>query len=271
MNAPLGAAVPGQAGALLAELGDRAELHDLYDEVGAPIYHAMAGSETIEVRELVGELRSTQGAILELAAGSGRLTLPLLTLGRDLVALEKAPGMIRLLQERLQNLPVTRRDRCTVVAGDMSDFDLDQPFGAIVLGATSISLLDATGRTGLYRSVRRHLAPGGKFLLTAVNVPGFGDATTEHTLDIDAPDGTRYRMYEHWTKGADVRTVTIFPRPLRPAESPITVCTTQIGVFPIAQLEAEMNEAGLVLTDRQPLPPTGTHHHDVLLVAEVAA
>lgn len=44
MSADLRAAVPGQAGALLAELGDKAELHDLYDEAGASVYHAIAGS-----------------------------------------------------------------------------------------------------------------------------------------------------------------------------------------------------------------------------------
>ncbi|MEU9130419.1 daptide-type RiPP biosynthesis methyltransferase [Kitasatospora sp. NPDC048540] len=265
------AAVPGRAGALLAELGDRAELHDLYDEAGAPVYHAIAGSSPLEVRELVAALRSTSGAVLELAAGSGRLTMPLLTLGRELTALELAPGMIRILEERLRAVPAARRDRCTVVPGDMSSFELGREFGAVVLGATSVSLLDATGRAGLYRCVRRHLAPGGKFLLTAVDVTDFGSATTEQVMDVDCADGTRFRMYEHWTEGADARTVTVFPHPLDTAELPITVCTTRIGVFPVAQLEAELALAGLVLTQRRSLPATGSHHHDVLLVAEVAA
>ncbi|WP_371494515.1 class I SAM-dependent methyltransferase [Kitasatospora sp. NBC_00374] len=271
MSADLRAAVPGQAGALLAELGDKAELHDLYDEAGASVYHAIAGSSPLEVRELVGAVRSTVGPILELAAGSGRLTMPLLTLGRELAALELAPGMIRILQERLRTVPVARRSRCTVVPGDMSAFDLGREFGAIVLGATSVSLLDATGRAGLYRCVRRHLAPGGKFLLTAVDVQDFGSSTTEQVMDVDGADGTRFRMYEHWTEDAEVRTVTVFPHPLETAEPPITVCTTRIGVFPVAQLEAELAHAGLKLTDCQPLPPTGSDHHDVLLVAEVAA
>ncbi|GAA2250705.1 hypothetical protein GCM10010430_36970 [Kitasatospora cystarginea] len=270
MSAQLRAAVPGQAGALLAELGDKAVVHDLYDEVGALVYHAIAGDDTFEVRELVGSLRSTTGPILELAAGSGRLTLPLLTLGCELVALELAPGMIRLLEQRLRTVPASRSDRCTVVAGDMSDFDLGRTFGAIVLGTTSISLLDAAGRAGLYRCVRRHLAPGGRFLLTAVDVPGFGCSTTEQVLDVDCADGTRLRMHEHWTEGADVRTVTIFPRPLETAEPPITVCTTRIGVFPATQLETELAAAGLLVTTRQALPATASHHHDVLLVAEVA-
>ncbi|MFJ1708374.1 daptide-type RiPP biosynthesis methyltransferase [Kitasatospora sp. NPDC088346] len=263
--------VPGRAGALLAELGDRAVLHDLYDEEGAPVYHAIAGSSPLEVRELVGALRPTVGPILELAAGSGRLTMPLLTLGRELTALELAPGMIRILTERLRAVPAARRDRCTVVPGDMSDFDLDRTFGAVVLGATSVSLLDAPGRAGLYRCVRRHLAPGGRFLLTAVDVADFGSSTTEQVMDVDGSDGTRYRLYEHWTEGADVRTVTVFPQPLEAAAPAITVCTTRIGVLPVAQLETELAHAGMILTDRRPLPPTGGRHHDVLLVAEVAA
>ncbi|WP_354639239.1 daptide-type RiPP biosynthesis methyltransferase [Kitasatospora camelliae] len=265
------ATLPGRAGALLAELGDTAELHDLYDEAGAPVYHAIAGTSPLEVRELVAAARSTTGPVLELAAGSGRLTMPLLTLGREVTALELAPAMIRILEERLRTVPATRRSRCTVVAGDMSDFDLGREFGAIVLGATSVSLLDAAGRAGLYRCVRRHLAPGGRFLLTAVEVADFGTSTSEQVIEVDAPDGTGFRMYEHWTEGADVRTVTVFPHPLESAVPPITVCTTRIGVLPVARLEAELTDAGLVLTDRRPLPPTDHQHHDVLLVAEVAA
>lgn len=72
------AAVPGLAGEILAGYGDRVHVHDLYDEAGASVYHDLAAADTSEIRELTRAVRAVPGPVLELAAGSGRLTLPCL-------------------------------------------------------------------------------------------------------------------------------------------------------------------------------------------------
>ncbi|MER7411777.1 class I SAM-dependent methyltransferase [Streptomyces sp. NHF165] len=287
-SAPARHTVPGSAGLRLAALGDRAVLHDLYDETGSAVYHDLSAQDTLEVRELLGRVRTVPGPVLELAAGSGRLTFPLLALGRDVTALELSSGMLALLRQRLDEAPARIRNRCTTVHGDMSDFRLEGTFGAVVLGTTSISLLDAAGRAGLYEAVRGHLAPGGRFLLSTVERPADeaegtdgsdgtdgadgteGADDTEVVLDVVGASGRGYRMHEHWPAGADARVITVFPAE-EPASGTVPVATSTVGVLPVARLTAELAAHGLTVTARYPLPSGGWRHRDVLLEAEVAA
>ncbi|MEY9997759.1 SAM-dependent methyltransferase [Streptomyces sp. V4I8] len=265
---PNGLAIPGRAGALLAELGDRVVRCDLYDEVGAPVYHDLVGKETYEVRELLTLLRAIPGSVLDLAAGSGRLTMPLLASRRDVTALELSGSMLKLLAARLDAAPAALRNRCTTVQADMSDFTLDREFGAVVLGTTSISLLNASGRQGLYESVRAHLAPGGRFLLSTVALESSDTAPAETEVEFTGSD-RGYRLFEYWTAGAESRTVTIFPAVIE--EGPVEVCTTSIRVLSAELLEEELRSSGFAVRSRHMLPDPGARHHNVLLEAEAAA
>ncbi|MFI2431568.1 daptide-type RiPP biosynthesis methyltransferase [Streptomyces sp. NPDC018693] len=260
--------VPGRAGELLASLGERAVLCDLYDGVGASVYHDLAGTGTHEVRELLALVRRVPGPVLDLAAGSGRLTLPLLSLGREVTALELSSCMLELLDERLAAVPPAVRERCLPVRADMSGFDLGRRFGAIVLGTTTVSLLDTEGRVGLYRAVREHLEPGGRFLLSTVDMTATEAGPAEVDMEIVTGSGRAYRLFEHWPPGSGSRTVTLFPAVIGD-EGPVEVCTTTIGVLPVELLEAELAAAGFSVLSRHPLPAVGERHHDVLLETEV--
>ncbi|WP_037678349.1 daptide-type RiPP biosynthesis methyltransferase [Streptomyces griseus] len=267
MTTTQAAAAPGLAGRILAGYGDRVSVHDLYDEAGASVYHDLAAIDTTEIRELLRSVRAVPGPVLELAAGSGRLTLPLLALGREVTALELKESMVTLLQERLTEAPAGIGGRCTVVRGDMSAFELGSTFAVVVLGTTSISLLDAEGRAGLYAAVRTHLRPGGRFLFSTVDVTG----ADEDDLDLEAvgASGRRYRMIEHWRAGQEVRKVTILPAEREtPQDGPVLALTTSIRVLPPDDLARELASAGLRVVARHPLPAASPRHTGVLLEAE---
>ncbi|MFD6421998.1 daptide-type RiPP biosynthesis methyltransferase [Streptomyces sp. NPDC060198] len=262
----------GLAGEVLAEYGDRVVLHDLYDAVGAPVYHDLAAADTSEIREVLRVARAMTGPVLELASGSGRLTMPLLALGREVTALELKAEMLDLLRERLAAAPAGVRARCVPVQGDMAAFDLGRAFGLVVLGTTSVSLLDDEGRAGLFAAVRAHLAPGGKFLFSTVDMvePEDGSAlATDLDIEGQGASGRRYRMIEHWPEGAPARRVTILPPAAEArAADRIEVLTTSIRVLPALALERELADAGLRITARHTLPASGPRHRDVLLEAE---
>ena len=260
--------IPGRAGARLAELGERARVSDLYGENGAAIYHRVAVSDAVEVRELLALARRTDGPILDLAAGSGRITMPLLTLGRSVTALELSTPMLDLLRAQADRLPGRVAERLTVVQGDMSAFTLPVRFGAIVLGITSIGLLDEPGRQGLYRCVRGHLAPGGSFLVTLVS-PDADAADVDPDLAFDIGDGTV--MYSHALPGAPVRHVTVIRE--HPGQDVVDVCTSQVHEITAAQLSAELDVAGLAITRTVPLVGKGMpgHVHEVFEVHPTSA
>ncbi|MFE2927184.1 daptide-type RiPP biosynthesis methyltransferase [Streptomyces goshikiensis] len=251
----------------IAELGDRARVCGLYDALGAPLYHDLATYDDPETRALLTAVRATPGPVLDLAAGSGRFTLPLLATGREVTALDLSADMLALLGTQLDRAPASMRGRCTVVQDDMSRFALGRTFPHILLGTTSLSLLDQDGRMGLYRSVLAHLSEGGRFLLTVLE-RGDSDDPDETAAEVTGAGGTVYELYEHWPAGADSRTVTLLPAALPQDDSPVTVCTDRVAVLDLPRLEEELAVSGLSITSRRLLSPPGERHRVTLLTTE---
>lgn len=263
--------IVGRAADHVAALGSRAVVRDLYDESGSRVYHALAASDRFEIRELLRVVRPLDGPILDLAAGAGRLTVPLLALARPVTALELSPPMVRLLEQELQRLPAARRERCRVVEGDMSRFDLGERYGAVVLGTSSISLLDGDGRAGLYDCVKAHLAPAGRFVVSTIGLAEQDDGV-DAEIALDSPAAGGIRIYEHWPPGATARTVTIVSLAEPDDGGPVGVWTTTIGVLDPDALGEELARAGFAIVRRLPVPsPFGGRHADVVLELEVVA
>jgi SAM-dependent methyltransferase len=103
--------------------------------------------------------------MLELACGTGRLTLPLARLGlvEELVALDKSAAFLERLRSRLSGEPIT------VVESDMRAPEVDGPFDLIVVPFNSLAYLTSReSRIACLRSVRSLLAPRGRFAFDLV-------------------------------------------------------------------------------------------------------
>ncbi len=245
-------AAPGPlAAAAIAALGAGATVCDLYGAQGAPVYHDIAGRDTHEVREILAAIASFPGEVLDLAAGSGRLTLPMLALGRTVTAVDLSADMLDLLNRRLAAAPASWRERCTVVRADLRTFELGRRFPSIVLGTTSISLLDRSGRSRLAERVRRHLAPGGAFVLTTVDLDPATDGTGELELRVQGASGATYRMFESVDTDRAHRRISILPDH-QPDSALAFVCMSTIALLPAEQLIAEFEADGLRLRRRRP-------------------
>ncbi len=238
--------------------------HDVYDEVGSLIYDDLAQGDRHEVPEIARLLRECRGPVLELAAGSGRITLPLLMLGLDVVALDSSPSMLRRLESRLEDVPLRVQRRCHTVTADMSSFLLDQRFDAVVLGTTSVSLLDDGGRRAMIRQVARHLLPGGRFLVSTVQRTQAAEGSTEL---LTGASGRHYALHETWPDGQC--TIVIVPESA-PGE-PLQVCTSQLRVLDPDVLIAELSNSGFHLTAAHRMAPAGQGRDGVLIEAQMAA
>lgn len=238
--------LPGSLGEAVAEMGDRVRVHDLYDEHGARAYDDSTHLHPSEIRVLRRVLRQHPGPVLELAAGSGRLTLPMLTMERDVTALELTGSMIDLLHENVRALPEQAQARMTVHQGDMTDFELATSFSVAVIGAASISILDAEGRAQLFHAVRRHLSPGGVLLFSIVIPLEEEDGDVDVVMDLTGRSGARYRVHEHRWAGAVERLVGVYPLDA-PADGPVPVCVGTHRVLELEPVLREVVDAGLVV------------------------
>lgn len=106
------------------------------------------------------------GPVLELGAGTGRITLPLARAGHEVTALDLNPCMLDLLGAKLAEEPAEVAQRVTLVEGDMAAFDLGRQFRLVLTPFRGFQhLLEAAQQRGCLDCVARHLAPGGLFVL----------------------------------------------------------------------------------------------------------
>ncbi len=96
---------------------------------------------------------ATGATILELGAGAGRVTRPLLALGHPVVAVDESAEML----DRIRGAECVR--------ADITELDLGRRFGAVVLGSHLINAPDTQLRQAFLRACARHVAADGVVLI----------------------------------------------------------------------------------------------------------
>jgi SAM-dependent methyltransferase len=150
------------------ERGSRA----LYER---PLYYDQAyRRHTQDLAFYVGLARRAKGPVLELGAGTGRVTLALARAGVSVVGLDQSRDMLRQAQERVAREPRAVRERIELRAGDLRSVRLRRRF-ALVIAPFNLFMHLYTRRDlerGL-STVRAHLLPRGRFGLDVL-VPDLG-------------------------------------------------------------------------------------------------
>jgi SAM-dependent methyltransferase len=99
-----------------------------------------------------------RGPILDVGAGTGRVTLDLAAGGHEVVALDIDAELLAELQRRA----AARGLAVETVVADAGDFELPgRSFGLVLAPMQTVQLLGPAGRAGFLRSARAQLAPGG--------------------------------------------------------------------------------------------------------------
>ncbi|WP_136024952.1 daptide-type RiPP biosynthesis methyltransferase [Microbacterium sp. K27] len=215
---------------------------DLYSGEGTDFYERLVGTDRAEIREVLALARKTDDPILDIAAGGGRLTVPLVRTGREVTAIDLSDDMLSHLRRAF---PARSTVECVVA--DMRDFSLGRRYGLVIIGATSITLLDRAGRSLLYGSVRRHLATGGVFAFTVAGGAAAQSLAVSRTQEIGVPgpqgeetylfaqqmeDGGAARVV-NWVRVADIA-----------AGLEATVLTSRLQVLGHDVLAGELVDAG---------------------------
>jgi SAM-dependent methyltransferase len=104
--------------------------------------------------------------ILEMACGSGRLTIPLAQAGMNILGLDISEPMLM----RAEHKAAERGVRVRFMPGDIRNFDLAERFNVIFIAAQSLSHLHSREDIEeCFACVRRHLTSDGRFLVELHN------------------------------------------------------------------------------------------------------
>jgi SAM-dependent methyltransferase len=107
--------------------------------------------------ELAGE-----GRVLELAIGTGRVALPLLTRGVEIHGVDVSESMVARLRAKQDG------DRIPVSMGDFADVPAEGPFALVfIVFNTLFALLTQQDQVRCFRNVADRLEPGGAFVVEA--------------------------------------------------------------------------------------------------------
>ncbi|MCB9527016.1 MAG: class I SAM-dependent methyltransferase [Myxococcales bacterium] len=132
-----------------------------------PVYydHEFA-KRTGDVAFYVDQYKDTEGPVLELAVGSGRIALKAVREGAEVVGIDLAWPMLRRAAERRAKLPKARRDKLHLLRADMRDFRLGRRFGLVTCPFNAfMHMYTREDAERCLAAVKRALAPGGMFIV----------------------------------------------------------------------------------------------------------
>lgn len=230
--------------------------HALYER---PRYYDHAfRSHRRDVAYYVGLAKRARGPVLELGAGTGRITLALARAGVAVTAVDRSRHMLERARERAAALPHAQRARLQLLRADLRRLHLDRRFDLIL--APFNLFMHMYTRADLERAllaIREHLVPGGK-LAFDVLMPDLGvlrrDPSRYYRCRpvFDPSDGHRYAYAEQFDYDpvAQLQTVGMhFQRLDKPSEE--HVITLMLRYYFPAELQALLHYNGFrVLSHR---------------------
>lgn len=151
---------------------------------------------TGDVDYYVGECCRAGGAVLELGAGTGRITLPLVSAGLAVTAVDRSQPMLEALERKARAaLSAAELERLRVLNQDMRALSVNGPFAVVLCPYSAFTyLLSDDDRKRMLEGVRRLLGPGGHLVLDVfVPDPAIKSLPDDHVIfDYRRPraDGT---------------------------------------------------------------------------------
>ncbi|MFW9862989.1 MAG: class I SAM-dependent DNA methyltransferase, partial [Candidatus Thorarchaeota archaeon] len=134
--------------------------------------------------------------ILELACGTGRITLLLAEAGYEITGIDLSPEMLEIARGKLRQLSEDAQSRVSLNHGDVTNFQLDKEFATVIMPWSFKFLLTTDDQLACLRQVRKHLADDGVFILDLYprEVIDMGERDNE-TVEIDGATITRTFIY----------------------------------------------------------------------------
>lgn len=166
----------------------------------ADVYDDYASGLPGDVEFYVAEARRTDGEVLEIGCGTGRILIPIAEAGCAVTGLDATPTMLDVCRAKVAKQPAEVRRRVTLVQADMREFDLGKgfplvicPYRAFLHNLTVEDQLRALG------CIRKHLSGEGLFVMNVFD-PKL-ELMSRHVDEENASEYELFRSYFDSTTG----------------------------------------------------------------------
>lgn len=215
---------------------------NLTDEYEDPhIYDAEYGSYREDMPFFLN-LRS-KGDVLDLACGTGRLTIPLAKKGCRVIGLDTTLAMLARARKNATGVDINW------VHGDMTQFALDQSFDLITLAGNSFqALLTEKEQYKLFTCVKKHLKPAGIFAFDTRNPLAYELISTsefEQWHSFEDADGKLVAVYGQQTYDKTSQIITYTTK--RVWHDHETLSTIQLRYASLEHITCLIQKSGMTL------------------------
>ena len=106
------------------------------------------------------------GPVLEMGAGTGRITIPIAEAGVGVTALDLDAGMLDALRRKAALLPADTKRRISIHQGDMRSFAVDERFALVIIPFRAfLHNLTRDDQLAALKRAHSHLRSGGSLAL----------------------------------------------------------------------------------------------------------
>jgi SAM-dependent methyltransferase len=134
---------------------------ETYGERIAGIYDELYPAYEVAMVETLARLAG-KGPALELGIGTGRVALPLVERGVEMLGIDASPAMVERLRAKPEGAQIP------VTMGDFADVPVEGRFPLIfIVFNTFFALLTQDAQVRCFANIAAHLAPGGVFAMEA--------------------------------------------------------------------------------------------------------
>jgi ubiquinone/menaquinone biosynthesis C-methylase UbiE len=180
-------------------------MEQIVPEIDALIYDQTVHDWPGELDFYLGyaaDVISSGGKILEVACGTGRMTIPLAKAEAKITGLDLSPAMLEVARRKSVGLEHIRWFEASMRA-----FDLGEQFDLIISPGHSFQfMLTAAEQLECLETLKRHLAPGGTLILHIdhQDMAWLGEVGGEQAgvfqpgSDVTLPTGQRFRSFYSW-------------------------------------------------------------------------
>lgn len=215
-----------------------------YGDVWGPYYDELFNQVDVNAVQVLEELSGPQRRMLELGVGTGRIALPLVKLGLQVVGIDESELMVEKLRQK------DGGDQVEVVLGDFADVPVDDTFPLVFLGFNTLfCLLTQDRQVDCFRNVAAHLEPGGRFVLDCFvpDLERFDKHGTRVGLGSLGPNGSH--AYELAIHHATTQVIEIQNVRRLPSGETVVLPLTIRYAWP-TEMDLMAKMAGLELEDR---------------------
>jgi SAM-dependent methyltransferase len=142
---------------------------------------------------IIHDAVAADATILELGAGTGRITHELLALGHPVVAVDESEDMLKHVHD------------ARTIRAPIEELALNERFDAVVLMSYLVNVPDPTLRQAWLRTCRRHLTGDGYLVLQRHSMAWFDQATPNERM----VDGIMYRLADVTRPSPDLLSVSM--------------------------------------------------------------